>query len=98
MLTGIRNGRAGLYLQGLRLPSSSHNLSCLLHLLIDSAIALAGMAADSDPLGSGRAPTGDAAEPSSPFTCGSATRQVVGHENTQSLMVHCHQGLYVYHS
>ena len=35
-------------------------------------IALAGMAADtcSDPLGSGRAPTGDAAELTLPFTCG----------------------------
>ena len=40
---------------------------CLLHLLIDVAIALAGMVADSNPLGSGRAPTGDAAEPSSPL-------------------------------
>ena len=41
---------------------------CLLHLLIDVAIALAG----SNPLGSGRAPTGDAAEPSLPFTRDSA--------------------------
>ena len=50
--------------------SSSHALSCL-HLLIASAIALAGMAKGSDPLGSRRAPTGDAAELSSPFTRGS---------------------------
>jgi len=35
-----------------------------------SAIALAGMAADSDPLGSRKAPTGDAAELSSLFTHG----------------------------
>jgi len=49
-------------MQGLCLPSSSHTLSCILHLLIDLAIALVGMAADSDPLGSG---TGDTAEPSS---------------------------------
>jgi len=68
----IADSRAGLYLHGLCLPSSSHGLSCLLHLLINLVIALAGMAADGDPLGSGRAPTGDAAEPSSPFTLGSA--------------------------
>jgi len=57
----ITDGRMGLYLQGLHLPiaSSSQSLSCLLHLLIDSAIVLAGMAADSDPLGSRKAPTGD---------------------------------------
>ena len=45
--------------------TSGHALSCLLHLLIASVIALAGMAEDSDLLGSGRSPTGDAAEPSS---------------------------------
>jgi len=33
----------------------------LLHLLVASAFAWAGMAEDSDPLGSGRSPTGDAA-------------------------------------
>jgi len=33
--------------------------------LITSKIAFAGMAEDSNPLGSGRSPTGDAAEPSS---------------------------------
>jgi len=57
----ITDGRMGLYLQGLCLPvtSSRQCLSCLLHLLIDSAIVLAGMAADSDSLGSRKAPTGD---------------------------------------
>ena len=54
-------------MQGPRLPSSTSAFSCLLHLLIDSAIVLAGVAADSNPLGSRRAPTGDAAEPSSPL-------------------------------
>ena len=62
-------GRVDLYLQGSCLPSSRYALSCLLHLLIGTAIALAGVAADSD-LGSGRAPTGDAAESSSSFTRG----------------------------
>ena len=57
-------------LQGPRLPSSNHALSCLLHLLIDSAIALAGMAGIAILKGSGRAPAGDAAEPSSPFIRG----------------------------
>lgn len=49
-------------MHGLRLPSSSHALGCILHMFIDSAIALVGMAADSDPLGSG---TNDTAELSS---------------------------------
>jgi len=49
-------------MHGLCLPSSSHALGCILHLLINSVIALVGMAADSDPLGSG---AGDTAEPSS---------------------------------
>jgi len=37
----ITDGRVGLYLQGPHLPSSSNNLSCLLHLLINLVIALA---------------------------------------------------------
>jgi len=71
MLTGrfarYRQQSAGLYLQGPCLPSSSHTLSCLLHLQIHSAIVLAGMTADNDPLGFGRPPIGDTAEPSSPL-------------------------------
>ena len=66
----ITDGRAGLYLHGPHLPTSSQDLSCLLHLLINSVIAYTVMVADSNPLGSGRAPTGDAAEPSSPCTRG----------------------------
>jgi len=38
--------------------------------LITSKIAFAGMAEDSNPLGSERLPIGDAAEPSSSFTRG----------------------------
>ena len=64
----VTDSRVGLYLQRSRFPSSSHTLSCFLHLLINSAIALAGMATDSDHLGSWRAPTCDAAELYSPFT------------------------------
>ena len=41
--------------------TSGHALSCLLHLLIASPVAWAGMAEDSDPLGSRRSPTDDAA-------------------------------------
>jgi len=40
----------------------THTLSCLLHLLIDSAIVLAGRAAASNALRSGKAATGNAAE------------------------------------
>lgn len=50
--------------------TSSHALSCLLDLLIGSPITLADMAAYIDPLEPGRAPRGEAAEPSSPFTHG----------------------------
>ena len=52
--------------------SYSHALSYILHLLISSAIALEGMVAASNPLGSRRV---DAAELSSPFTCG-GVRQI----------------------
>ena len=55
--------------------SSSHALSCLLYLLIHSVIVMAGMAAASNPLGSGRAPTGDAEKLSLPFTHG-GVRQI----------------------
>jgi len=51
--------------------TSSHTFSCLLHLLITSVIALVGMEEGGDSLGHERSPTGSAAEPSSPFTCGS---------------------------
>jgi len=61
----IIDGGAGLYLTGPRLASSTHALSCLLHLLIDSVFTLAVVAGDSNPIGSGKAPAGDAAEPSS---------------------------------
>ena len=44
--------------------TSSRTLSSLLHLLITSVIALAGMAENSIPLGYGRSPTDDAAGPS----------------------------------
>ena len=51
---------------------SSHVLSCFpLLLIIASTIALAGMAENSIPLGSGRSPTGDAAGPPSLLTSGS---------------------------
>jgi len=67
----ITDGRAG---QETALPSSSYALSCLLYLLTDSAIALAGTAADSYPIMSRRTPTGDAAEPSSLFTSGTVKK------------------------
>jgi len=41
--------------------TSRHTFSCLLHLLITSVIALAGMAENSIPLGYGRSLTDDAA-------------------------------------
>ena len=44
--------------------TSSRTLSSLLHLLITSVIALAGIAENSIPLGYGRSPTNDAAGPS----------------------------------
>ena len=45
--------------------TSTYGLSCA------SAIPLAYMAEDNNPLGFGRSPTGDVAGPSSVFTCGS---------------------------
>ena len=72
MLTG--NTRQFQMVSGLVLVrtvlTSSHALSCLLHLLVASSIGLKGMTEDSDPLGSRRSPTGDAGRPSSPFTHG----------------------------
>jgi len=70
MLTGILTNhrwQSGPVLARTTL-TSNHALSCLLHLLIASVIALAGMAEDSNPLGSGRSQTVDAAGPSSQFT------------------------------
>jgi len=60
----IIEGRVGLHLLKLCLSSSNHTLC------IDSAIDLAGVAADSNPLQSRRTPTGEAEEQSSPFTHG----------------------------